>query len=269
MPYLDVHDTRLWYEDTGPGSTGETVVMSHGLLMSTELFRPQIEHLRARYRVVAWDHRGQGRSADDERRSIGMELVTDDALALLDALELDRVHFVGLSMGGFVGMRIAARRPERVRSLVLLDTSAGPEPRENLPKYTVLNAVARHLGFALVADRVMPILFGRTTMTDPAKAALRSEWRVRLAGNRKSIWRAVNGVLEREGVEHLLPAISAPTLIVVGEEDVATVPARSEHLHARIRGSRLVRIPHAGHSATIEQPSAVNAALDAFYEHLA
>lgn len=268
MPYLDIHDTRLWVEDTGPGSTGETLVFSHGLLWSTELFRPQIEHLRARYRVVAWDHRGQGRSADDERRSIGMELVTDDALALLEALGLERVHFAGLSMGGFVGMRIAARRPERVRSLILMNTSAGPEPRENLPKYRALNLVARELGLGLVARGVLPIMFGRTTITSPERAALREAWRGRLVNNRRSIWRAVNGVIEREGVEHLLPKISAPTLVLAGDEDVATTPARAEHLQANIPGSRLVRIPRAGHSSTIENPDAVNLALDAFLAEL-
>jgi 3-oxoadipate enol-lactonase len=268
MPYVDIHDTRLWVEDTGTGSTGETIVFSHGLLWSTELFRPQIEHLRARYRIVAWDQRGQGRSADDERRSIGMELLTDDAIALLDTLGLERVHFAGLSMGGFVGLRIAARHPERVRSLILMNTSAGPEPRENLTKYLALNLVARKLGLALVSRSVMPIMFGRTTMTSPERASLRDEWRSRLEGNRRSIWRAVNGVIEREGVEHLLPKITAPTLVLAGEEDLATTPARAEHLHANIPGARLVRIPRAGHSSTIESPDAVNIALDAFLASL-
>jgi 3-oxoadipate enol-lactonase len=264
MPFVQVDGTRLFYEDTGPGSTGETVVFSHGLLWSTELFRAQIDALAGRYRVLAWDHRGQGRSDEDGRRSIGIELVTDDALALFDALDVGRAHFVGLSMGGFVGMRIGARWPERLRSLVLLNTAAGPEPRKNVPKYTVLNNVARTMGLGLVAGSVMPIMFGRTTMTSPERRSVRDTWRERLSGNRRSIWRAVNGVIEREGIEHLLPKIRVPTLIVAGAEDVATTPDKSEALHAGIPGSKLVVVPAAGHSSTVEAPEAVTRVIEAF-----
>ena len=109
---IDVNGTRLYYEDTGPGSTGETIVFSHGLLWCTALFAPQIAALRDRYRCIAWDHRGQGQSAIDHRNCIGIELVTQDAIALLAGLGTGPVHFVGLSMGGFVGCawRHAGRR---------------------------------------------------------------------------------------------------------------------------------------------------------------
>src|SRR5947209_19772561 len=109
MPTIELNGTTLYYEDTGPAPTGETIAFSHGLLWSTELFAPQIAALRDRYRCIAWDHRGQGRSASDHRHCIGMELVTQDAVALLDKLGVAPVHLVGLSMGGFVAMRIAAR----------------------------------------------------------------------------------------------------------------------------------------------------------------
>ncbi len=261
MPLIDIQGTRLQVEDTGPGSSSEVVVFSHGLLFDTELFRPQIEALRGRYRVVAWDHRGQGQSADDPRDVIGMELLTDDALALLDALSVDRAHFVGLSMGGFVGMRLAARHPRRIASLSLLNTSAEPEPRRNIPRYAAMNLAARAVGVAPVVSRVLPILFGKTTMTSSARATLRRAWAEHLAKNRRSVWRAVNGVLTREGVEHLLPRITARTSVLVGEEDVATVPSKGERIARDVRGARLVRIPEAGHSSSIEQPDLVTDAL--------
>ena len=86
MPTLEIDGTALYYEDTGPGSTGQTIVFSHGLLWSTEQFAPQIAALRARYRCVAWDHRGQGRSGADHREHIGMELVWQDAVHLLETV---------------------------------------------------------------------------------------------------------------------------------------------------------------------------------------
>lgn len=260
---------RLFVLDTGPGSTGHTLVMSHGLLWSSGMFAPQIEHLRSRFRVVAWDHRGQGRSDEHEGRVVGMELCTDDALALFDRLGLGPVHFLGLSMGGFVGMRIAARWPDRIRSLALLETTAGPEPRKNVPRYTALNFVAERFGLGLVADRVMPIMFSRTTMTSPSRVALRATWKEKLRQNRPSIVRAVRGVIEREGVEHLLGRIAVPSLVVVGDEDVATTPDKARALAAGIPGAELVVIPGVGHTSTVEDPAAVNGALDAFYGRVA
>jgi len=264
MPYVAVNGTRLWVEDSGPGSTGETLVFSHGLLMDSHLFAPQAEFFRERYRCIRYDHRGQGRSDDSPGRIVTIEQVYDDAVALIEALALGSVHFCGLSMGGFVGLRLGARRPDLLRSLVLLDTSAAPEPRENVPRYRLLNFVAGLFGVGVVAGRVMPILFGKDFLGDPARAHERAEWRTRLKSNRRSIVRAVRGVIERSGVEQELPKVTTPTLVLVGEQDVATVPARAEQIVAGVRGSRLVRVPRAGHSSSVEQPDAVNAAIDEF-----
>lgn len=260
--HLTVNGTALWVEDAG--GDGPPLLFSHGLLMSGRMFDAQVAALQGRYRCIRWDHRGQGRSADVSGRAISIEQVTDDAVALIRALALPPAHFVGLSMGGFVGMRLAARHPELLRSLTLLDTSADTEPAENVPRYRLLNALTRWLGIRWVVGRVMPIMFGRTFLSDPAKAADRAHWRAQLAGNRPSIYRAVNGVVEREAVAPELGKIRCPTLVLVGEEDAATVPAKSERICALIAGADLVRIPGAGHSSSVEQPAAVTAALDAF-----
>lgn len=266
MPTLDVNGTTLYFEDTG--GPGEPLLFSHGLLWSARMFEAQVAHFRGRYRVIAWDHRGQGRSADGPGPSVPIETVTDDALALMDALGLGAVHFAGLSMGGFVGMRIAARHPERVRSLVLMETTAEPEPAENVPKYRRLNFVARWFGLGLVADRVMPIMFSRSFLSDPSRAAEVARWRKELVGNRRTIVHAVAGVIEREGVVDELARIRCPTLVIVGEEDVATVPAKSERLVAAMPGAVLRRIPAAGHSSSVEQPARIIAAMEAFYAGL-
>jgi 3-oxoadipate enol-lactonase len=262
MTTIAVNGTELYYEDTG--GSGEPVLFSHGLLWNTSLFAPQVAALKDRYRCIAYDHRGQGRSADGEGSEIGMDLLTDDAVALVAALGLQGVHFVGLSMGGFVGMRMASRFPQLVRSLILCETSADPEPADNVPKYRKLNFVARWLGLRFVSARVMPILFGRTSLTDTSRAADSDAWRKQLEGNRRSIWRAVNGVINRPGVFDELGRITAPTLVIVGDEDVATIPAKAERIAGAIANARLVRIAKAGHSSTVEQPLAVNAAIREF-----
>ena len=259
---VDINGTTLWVEDTG--GDGIPVLFAHGLLMSCRMFDAQVAALRGRYRCIGWDHRGQGQSAPGTGRVVSIEQVTDDTIALIRALGLPAVHFVGLSMGGFVGMRLAARHPALLRSLALLDTSADPEPAENVPRYRLLNVVARWFGLRAVAGRVMPIMFGRTFLGDPARAEERALWRQRLVGNRRAIWRAVNGVIERAGVADELAQVRTPTLVLVGEEDVATVPAKSERIRDLITGATLVRIPGAGHSSSVEQPAAVTAALETF-----
>lgn len=172
MPEIDVNGVRLHYTEAGQGS--QAILFSHGFLMSHAMFAPQIAALSKPFRCVAYDHRGQARSAVPES-GYDIETVTADAEALIERLDLKPCHFVGLSMGGFVGMRLGFRRPDLLRSLILMDTSADPEP--NALKYRVMGLAARYLGLASVADRAMNILFGKTFMTDPARTEERAAWR--------------------------------------------------------------------------------------------
>jgi pimeloyl-ACP methyl ester carboxylesterase len=266
MPTIDVNGTSLYYEDTGPGTTGETIVFSHGLLWSTEQFAPQIAALRGRYRCIAWDHRGQGRSAADHRHCIGIELVWQDAMALLDQLGVTQVHVVGLSMGGFVALRAGARRPDLVRKLVLLETSVGPEPIENVPRYRLLNRVYRTLGPRMTAGRVAAIMLGRSILADASRKDEVARF-TKLMASRRDVWRAVNGVIDRAGIgESELSRIRMPTLVIVGDEDVATPLAKAQQIVAAIAGARLVVVPRAGHSSPVEEPVAVTRAIEEFVQ---
>jgi 3-oxoadipate enol-lactonase len=267
MATIEIDGTTLYYEDTGPGSTGETIAFSHGLLWGTELFEPQIAALRGRYRCIAWDHRGQGKSGADHRENIGIELVWQDAVRLLESLGTGAVHFVGLSMGGFVAMRMAARRPDLVRSLILLETSADPEPIENVARYRLLTRVTRLLGPRLTRNKVAPIMLGKTILTDKGRRDDVARF-VDLMSRRRDIWRAVNGVVDRGGVYHELGRISAPTVVVVGDEDVATPRPKAERIAAAIPGAKLVGVPRAGHSSPVEEPQAVTAAIEQFLSSL-
>jgi pimeloyl-ACP methyl ester carboxylesterase len=262
MPYLTLDDATLYYEERGAGP--ETLVFAHGLLWSGRMFTPQVDALRDRYRCITFDFRGQGRSAVTPD-GYDMETLTADAVALIRHLDAAPCHFVGLSMGGFVGMRLAVRHADLLRSLALLNTSADSEPAVNVPRYRGLNRIARWFGLRLVAGQVLPIMFGETFLADPSRADERDYWREQLLANdRLGISRAVQGVVEREGVAEEIDRITVPTLILAGDEDVATVPAKSERMHARIPTSQLTVIPAAGHSSTIEQPDAVTTALATF-----
>lgn len=256
----------MHYIDVGSGP--ETIIFSHGLLFSNAMFAKQVEHLKDRYRCIAFDHRGQGGSPVT-KDGYDMDTLSEDAIALIEKLDIGPCHFAGLSMGGFVAMRVALRRPDLIKSIILIDTSAEPEPAENKPKYGRLNFVARWFGLRPVINQVMPILFGKTFMNDPARTNERKYWADQIcANNRIGITRAVSGVIDRKGVYDAIGDIDKPTLILVGEEDTATVPAKSERIQEKISGSKLVLIPHAGHSSTIEEPDTINAALDEFLQSL-
>lgn len=262
MPRLKVNGADLHYEEQGTGP--ETVVFAHGLLWSGRMFDRQVAALAGRYRCVTFDFRGQGGSevAGD---GYDMDSLTADAAALIAALRCAPCHFVGLSMGGFVGMRLAIRHPGLLKSLVLIESTADPEPRENLGRYRLLTFVARWISLRLVAGPVMRIMFGKKFLEDPTRSAVRERARRDLIGNhRRGAARAVNGVITRQGIYEQLGRIAVPTLILVGDQDVATPLVRSERLHAAIAGSRLRVIQGAGHTSTIEEPDAVNAAIAGF-----
>jgi 3-oxoadipate enol-lactonase len=262
MATFHVNGTAIYYEDTGRNAP--PIVFSHGLLWNSELFAPQIAVLRDRFRCIAYDHRGQGKSADGTGRAIGIDTLTNDAATLIEGLGLGRVHFCGLSLGGIVGMRLAIARPDLIRSIILLSTTADPEPSKL--KYKAMNVIARFFGNGTVTNAVMPVLYGKTALSDPARASERVAWRRQLASNRSTIWRAVNGVLERKSIHTELGKITAPTLVVVGDEDVAAVPSRAERIARAINGAKLVIIPHAGHGLTWEQPTAVTDTIAAFLD---
>ncbi|MBL8481899.1 MAG: alpha/beta fold hydrolase [Rhodocyclaceae bacterium] len=267
MPYIELNGAQIYYEEHGDGP--QTLVFAHGLLWSGAMFEAQVAHFAPRYRCVCFDFRGQGKS-EITPAGYDMDSLTRDAAALIEALGCAPCHFAGLSMGGFIGLRLALQHAPLLRSLILLETTADAEPPENAGRYRRLNFIARWFGLGMVAGPVMHIMFGQKFLHDAARAGQRELWRARLVANdRRGITRAVQAVIERSGVAGQISALDLPVLIVVGDQDVATRPDKARALNAAIRGSKLVQIEGAGHSATIEEPRAVNAAIEQFLAGLA
>jgi 3-oxoadipate enol-lactonase len=263
MPRLQVEGAELHYEDTGGGGT--PVVFAHGLLWSGTMYRFQIEALRGEHRCISFDFRGQGRSPVADS-GYDMDTLARDAARLIEKLRAAPCHFVGLSMGGFIGMRLALRRPELLRTLTLLETAADPEPALNKPKYALMGLITRALGTRALVTPIMKIMFGRTFLRDPSKAALRESLKRELLENDvRGMLLALRGVLARKGVMDGLPSIRTPTLVLSGEEDVAVRPERSRQTAERIPGAKFKVLPRAGHTSSMEQPEAVTAALREFF----
>lgn len=256
MPHIQLSQTKLFYVQEGNGP--ETIVFAHGLLWSHKMFLDQIDFLKKEYTVIAYDHRGQGQS-EVTSGVYDMELLTEDALELIDKLVGKPVHFVGLSMGGFVGMRLAARYPDRIKSLILLETSANPEPVENLPKYKFLNGIVKWVGvIPKVAKEVMKIMFAQSWLENPKNKEAYKKWVKELQSNKRTITKSVEAVIYRKGVEDEIRGIQCPTMVVVGDEDVATKPEKAKFIQMSIPKARLHMVPGAGHSSCIEKPDEIN-----------
>ena len=264
MPFVTANGARLHYTEAGSGP--ECVVFSHGLFWSGEMFAAQIEALRGQYRCIAYDHRGQGQS-EITAGGYDMDNLARDAAALLEALSASPCHWVGLSMGGFVGMRLAARQPWLIRSLTLLDTAADPEPAHRKELRRLMGYLSRVVGFRPFLGEAMRAMFGAPFLGDPARAPERAALREKLAKVRPAGGsRALFAVIDRKGIEGELGKIRAPTMVVSGEADVAVVPERSRRTASLIAGAEFKTVPRAGHSCTMEEPAAVSALIADFLE---
>ncbi|MFI1917977.1 alpha/beta fold hydrolase [Nocardia sp. NPDC020380] len=269
MPIIQLNAAPIAYSDTGipPGQPdAPTIVFGHGLLFGGWMFGPQIAALREQYRCVTIDWRGQGETP----RSPGgydMDTLTADAAALIRALGLAPVHWVGLSMGGFIGQRLAARHGELLRSLTLLDTSAGQEDPAKVAEYKRLALALRLLGFRAIQRLVEPHMFGPVFRADPAARPIIRIWSARLRrADRVALRRAVLGVADRAAVVDEISAITVPTLIAVGTDDQATPPPRAREIADRIPAARLEFIEDCGHTSTLEKPAVVTGLLADFLE---
>lgn len=265
MPHIKINDTDIYYEDSAPNDQKKpAMVFAHGLLWSSRMYHKQIAHFQDDYRCIAFDFRGQGQS-QITKSGYDMETLTEDTLGLLSALNIDKCHFVGLSMGGFVAQRIAIQHPEILLSMTLLETSSDPEDPKLAPQYRKLMTAIRWLGMKRVSKQVMPIMFGSKFLEDKSRKAEKKEWLAMLQSNRKGgTIKATMGVIERTGTYEQLGDITTPTLIIVGDQDAATPYPKSERMHFAIKGSKFAVIKGAGHTATVEEPEQVNTIMSNF-----
>jgi 3-oxoadipate enol-lactonase len=267
MSSIKISGVNVAYHDTGAPEgvpDAPTVMFGHGLLFGGWMFRAQVESLRDRYRCVTIDWRGQGES-QAARDGYDMDTLTSDAAELITRLGVAPVHWVGLSMGGFVGQRLAARHGELIRSLTLLDTSADAEEPARVQARRRLALLQLFFGLRPILDKVKPLLFGPAFLADPGSEEVISEWLERLGRTRRTaVRKAVIGVAERAPVAAELGRITVPALVVVGADDHATPVEHARRIASGIPGAQLLIVPDCGHSSALEQPDVISALLAEF-----
>lgn len=224
------------------------LVFIPGLLCTAELFAPQVAAL--------WPY-GPVTIAS----TLEGETIAQMATAIL-AQAPPEFALIGLSMGGMISLEIMRQAPERVRKLALLSTSAQPASPEQVAVYEGLLAQASQGDAATVLGEALLSVLHPAHQADPALQAVnrRMGATIGVAG----LTRQVAAVLCRVDSRPNLAAIAVPTLVLVGEQDQLTPPDLARELAAGIAHAHLVIVPECGHGSTIEQPQAVNQALQAW-----
>jgi 3-oxoadipate enol-lactonase len=239
------------------GPAGAPPLVLGGSLGTTlEMWRPQLPALAEHHRVIRYDHRGHGGSPVPPG-PYTVDQLGADVLRLLDVLGIDRVDYAGLSLGGMVGMWLAANAAHRIRRLALLCTAA------HLPAevgYRQRAALVRAKG---MADIVEPVL-GRW-FTEDFPQSRRAPFRAMLAGTAPEGYAGCCEAIAALDLRPVLSKITAPTLVVAGAADPAIPPRYAGMIAAAVPGSRYVVLDRAAHLANVEQADAVNELLEAWF----
>ncbi|GAA2613321.1 3-oxoadipate enol-lactonase [Dactylosporangium fulvum] len=228
-----------------------TLLLGGSLGSNLDMWRPQLPAFAERLRVVRFDHRGHGGSPVPPG-PYRIEDLGRDVLALLDRLGIERASYCGLSLGGMVGMWLAAHAPERIERLVLICTAAHLPPADG---WLARAEQVRTGGMGSIADAVLGRWFTpRYRAALPARVA---PFRAMIAAGPAEGYAGCCEAIAGMDLRDDLPRITAPTLVVAGVDDPATPPEHGEVIHAGIAGSRLAVVPNAAHLANVEQPEAV------------
>jgi len=271
VPYLTTRDgVRLFYDETGHGSP---VVFSHAFLGRADVWAGQRIALAPRFRVIAYDARGHGRSsAPEDPRAYGLSPAVADLIAVLDELSIDRAHLCGLSMGGETVLHALLDHPDRVASAVLADVGMGMDDREWLAEWTTrvassfleqgsVSTFDHHLAASPLVEglgrrRARAVAGMREIVASQKAHAMAYTLREVMAG-RPTVY----------ALEARLRAVQRPVLVLWGAED-PLVGGPSRFLASTIPGARSVVIAGASHVTNIQAPAEFNRALAEFFDPL-
>ncbi|HWI71923.1 MAG TPA: alpha/beta hydrolase [Baekduia sp.] len=263
MSTIEINGAQIEYEEWGDGP--ETVVMLHSMGLCRGGMEPLADRLKDRYRILLWDYRGMGGSEKFDKE-IGTETLYEDAVAVIRELGNGPAHLVGMSMGGWIGMRIAARQPQLVRSLTVMATTA--HGADDHPQGGKFFETVKAKGFSdpEIVDISMMISFSPTVRDDPARAEDMAHWAGVMRDLDPRTIAVTHSLTTRLSVLHEIEHITAPTLVIAGEHDANHPPAEQEETHRAVSGSRFVVIENCGHTPIVERPDEVAATIRPFLQ---
>jgi 3-oxoadipate enol-lactonase len=258
-----INNIAIDYRDEG---AGEPVIFLHAFPLNQTMWDEQVAALARYCRTITLDLRGLGNSDAGDGPST-MDEMAADVRGLMAALEIEHATFVGLSMGGYVALAFYRHYPDAVRALVLADTRASADSQEARARRMQSAAKVESAGASAIADDMIPLLLGRSTMGNRPDIQARVRTMIE-ANSAQGIAAAQRGMAARHDSTYILVAMDFPTLILVGAEDTLTRVAEAEGLRDGIHRAELHVIEGAGHLSNLEKPDEFNAALLQFIQSL-
>jgi len=254
MPSIEFEGSTLFYDEQNPNQKEETILFLHGAAGNHMSWWQQMPHFRERFRCLALDQRGFGRSTDPN--NLGFTRFVDDVEFLLDSLSIDTCTLIAQSMGGISALGFTVRNPERVNALVMADTwgffdweylntkyrefrSQQPDAKDPL----VHRALAKNFQ---TNNSEKTFLYQQIQALNPERPDINIE--------------TSYGQPSKDDVEGL----STPALFIVGNEDTLTPPEIIKEVHQLISGSQFALVPDCGHSVYFEAPEVFNNIIDNF-----
>jgi pimeloyl-ACP methyl ester carboxylesterase len=256
MAKLRVGDIDLYYEIIGQG---EPIVFIHGLGSSSRDWEMQIDMFSKNYQVVVYDVRGHGKS-DKPPGPYSMTLFANDAIELIEALDIAPVHVVGISMGGMVGLQLVVDAPDLVKSLVVVNS--GPELiirtlKERI-QFFQRDLIVRILGMRKMGEVLSERLFPKTEQGDIRKIFV-ERWAENDPRAYRESMRAIVGWTVSEQIER----IACPVLVIAADEDYTPVEAKAAYVK-KLQCGEMVVIEDSRHATPAEKPEQFNEVVMAF-----
>lgn len=239
---------------------GPCVTLSHSLACNNAMWDPQIAALAQHYRVLRYDTRGHGGSTATPP-PYTLEQLAEDARALLDALAIERTHWVGLSLGGMIGETFALQYPDRLETLVLCDTTSRyPSEAAAMWEDRIKSAAAS--GMAALADSTLDRWF-----TKPYRQShpdIMQKFANAIAATSHAGYAGCGRAIATINLTEQLRQLRLPTLVIVGEQDMGTPVAMAREIADAIPGAELKILPSAAHLSNVEQAALFNETLMEF-----
>lgn len=255
MAFIDNREARIYWNEQGQG---EPLLLIMGLGYPSAMWYRIRPSLSARYRTIALDNRGAGRS-DVPPGPYSIPQMASDALAVLDAAGIESAHVFGVSMGGMIAQEFVLQYPQRVLSLILGCTAAGgPSAVRAEAEATRLLMRRDKMSPEQAAEAAVPFIYDPTTPREriAEDLAIRRPWFPTPEGYAAQL----QGILAWEAYSRL-GQIVAPTLVIHGESDRLVPPANANLISERIPGAKLVMIPRASHLFFTDQPGVAHRAI--------
>ena len=260
---IKINNLKVSYNDQGPDDA-PVIIFIHGFPFNKSIWNMQIEALKDKYRVIAYDIRGHGNS-DPGIDDFFIELFVNDLFRLIEKLGIEKSILCGLSLGGYIALNAVLKYPDRFEGLILNDTQCIADTLEIKENRCIAIIDIKEKGVERYADEIIKKLFAAETHTK--KKNVVTEVREMIINTPKqSLCNTLHALAERKETCNQLPEINIPVLIMVGKEDKITPIAAAQQMHESIRDSKLKIIQHAGHVTNLENSIAFNFQLAEFLE---